>query len=72
MSVASDDALKQALLTLRLGYHRAFLKTPGRGSHYTMTVIYDANNQLLTNLSAPIAQALANIFKQQANPHQIP
>ena len=72
VSVALDSDLQDAVAALGLGYRVAFLKTPGRGYHYTTTVILDQQGNMMKTLDMCKSTTLATAFRQIPNPHIVP
>lgn len=68
LSIAYDTELQAALAPL--GYSMRIIRSPGRGYHHTLAVLYDANGQMLHALPRSAADALAGVFRQIANAYQ--
>lgn len=67
LSVAYDVELADALHPL--GYAMRIVRSPGRGYHHTLAVLYDASNRMLTQLPEDAARALAATFRVIPNPY---
>ena len=70
ISYATEDALAAALMPI--GYAIRLVRSPGRGLHHTLAILYDASGTMLQQLPADAAQALSSAFRRRPNPFPVP
>lgn len=69
ISYATEDDLRAALQLL--GYALRLVRSPGRGYHHTLAVLYDASGAMLQRLPLDAAEALSQAFQRRPNPYPV-
>lgn len=70
ISYATEDVLQAALSSL--GYRLQLARSPGKGFHHTLVILYDTGGAMLQRLPLDAAEALSRSFQRRTNPYPIP
>jgi hypothetical protein len=70
ISYATEGVLQAALSPL--GYRMQLVRSPGKGFHHTLVVLYDPGGAMLQRLPRDAAEALSRSFQRRPNPYPVP